>query len=239
MQRRCSCLQLQRCGAASPSPWSWSMSAVSGAPPPLETSLADDIISQHGKVMDPSPFCCPRFWWSGEQVAEGRGGRWRSAGRTTAKNTHSALSTSGRCTQGPHAAQTEIKSTEDSRSCVCVCVCSCTIIRYIRLSHYTSIYYTVKSPHESHYTSSLDVESNPSARHPSPPPDCDSHPVLIEPLACEPAPDKESHTGKSSEEEEGKRRGGEQRDGECVKLSETEQKKKKKSLCTSNGLISL
>ena len=32
------------------------------------------------------------------------------------KNTHSALSTSGRCTQGPRAAQTEIKSRENSGS---------------------------------------------------------------------------------------------------------------------------
>lgn len=64
----------------------------------------------------------------------------------TAKNTHSALSTSERCTQGPGAAQTEIKSRENSGSSVCVfmCVHVCAIIRYIRLSHYSAIYYIVK-----------------------------------------------------------------------------------------------
>lgn len=43
----------------------------------------------------------------------------------TAKNTHSALSTSERCTQGPGAAQTEIKSRENSGSSVCVYVGAC------------------------------------------------------------------------------------------------------------------
>ncbi len=64
----------------------------------------------------------PVVWWSGEQVAEGGG-----EGRATAKNTRSALSTSERCTQGPHAAQTEIKSRENSGSGACVFICVCVL----------------------------------------------------------------------------------------------------------------
>lgn len=112
---------------------------------PQDTSLADDIISQRGKLMDPSPFWCPWFWWSGEQVAEG-GGEWR----TTAKNTHSALSTSERCTQGPHAAQTEIKSREGSGSGACVWVCVC--YRMCVYSHHHQIYQVISLHHHLLYS---------------------------------------------------------------------------------------
>lgn len=39
-------------------------------------------------------------------------------------------------------------------------MCACTIIRYIRLSHYNTIYYIVKYLPMTHYTSDWDVKSH-------------------------------------------------------------------------------
>ena len=132
LMRQFSCFPLQYCGLLHPRCGSDPCQPSAQQSPRRRPSLMTSSLSV-GSWWIPRHFGARGFWWSGEQVAGGGGGggggRGRWGGGRLPKNTHSALSTSGRCTQGPRAAQTEIKSRENSGSgarvfyvCVCVCV---------------------------------------------------------------------------------------------------------------------
>lgn len=89
---------------------------------------------------------------------------WRGGGGGTAKNIQSSLSTSGRCTQGSLATQTEIKSWEDGGSgvSVCVCVYMCVLAPSSGMSVYltTTIYYTAAHLHVTHGADGWAVKSH-------------------------------------------------------------------------------
>lgn len=113
----------------------WSVSAISNNPPGDVPCWWHHLTAWEfdGSLAVLVPMVLMK-WWAGS---------WGAGGRTTAKNTRSALSTSERCTQGPHAAQTEIKSREDSGRgvyvCVCVFICVCL--------HYHQIYQVISLHH--------------------------------------------------------------------------------------------
>lgn len=91
-----------------------------------EMYLTDDIISQRGNLMDPSPFWCPPFWWSAEA---GSGGAREARGEDECQKT--LCQRQGGALGVPVQPRQRLRAgtiVEVVRVCVCVCVkwvCRC------------------------------------------------------------------------------------------------------------------